>query len=147
MDLKEVLIDHEGIRSLPYFDCCGLFFRLCTCRPQGKLTIGVGRNLEQVGISENEAMGLLDNDLNRVFVQIEKSFPWFEKLNPPRQIVIQSMVFNMGIEKFKEFKKMIACLEKGQYSDASKQMLNSLWASQVKLRAIRLSDIMDRGTL
>ena len=50
-DLKEQLIRHEGLR-LTVYDC-----------PAGYKTIGVGRNLEGKGVTEEEAMYLLDNDL------------------------------------------------------------------------------------
>jgi lysozyme len=141
----DLLIKHEGNRQFPYFDCCSKPFKECQCENQGKLTIGVGRNIEDIGISESEAFALLMNDITRVNMQVENHFPWFKKLSPPRKSVVLSMVFNMGIEKFKEFKKMIGSLEQGHYSDASKQMLNSIWASQVKKRAIELSDIMESG--
>jgi len=52
--LKEKLIrqlrEHEGLR-LPPYHC-----------PAGKLTIGIGRNLGDKGITEKEAVMLLEND-------------------------------------------------------------------------------------
>ena len=48
--MKEQLLRHEGLRLKPY---------RCTA---GKLTIGIGRNLDDCGISQKEAYALLDND-------------------------------------------------------------------------------------
>jgi lysozyme len=48
-NIKEMLIKNEGLVCQPYH---------CSA---GKLTIGVGRNLEVNGISEDEAMYLLEN--------------------------------------------------------------------------------------
>lgn len=143
--LEHILIEDEGLRIFPYFDCCGQEFRKCNCDPQGKLTIGIGRNMEDNGLSENECIGLLSNDIKRVAALVERAFPWFSKINTARRIVIISMAFNLGVDRLKEFKKMIRCIESGDFYSASREMLNSTWAQQVKARAIRLSEIMDSG--
>lgn len=147
--IQHLLIDDEGMRPFPYFDCCGKFFRKCRCvqegKEQGKLTIGVGRNIEDVGISESEAILLEMNDVKKVTMQLERSFPWFSKINTPRRIVILSMCFNLGIDGLKEFKKMIKCIESGDFFSACKEMLNSKWSSDVKERSIRLAEIMKSG--
>ncbi len=142
---QHLLMDDEGIELFPYFDCCGKFFRKCSCAKQGKLTLGIGRNIEDIGISENEAIGLCLNDVKRVTVEIEKNFPWFKTLNTPRRIVIFSMCFNLGIQGFKGFKKAIKCIESGDFASAAKEMLTSQWASQVKERANRLARILETG--
>ena len=43
------------------------------------------------------------------------------------------------------FKKMLAALDKADYKTASKEMLNSKWATQVKSRAQFLAKIMETG--
>lgn len=144
--VQHLLIEDEGIELLPYFDCCGKFFRKCTCKPQGKLTLGVGRNIEDIGISENEAIGLELNDIKRVNSQVERAFgSWFVKLSTPRKVVVMAMTFNLGLDGVKEFKKMIKSIESGDFDSASGHMLNSKWASQVKGRAVRLAQIMKTG--
>jgi lysozyme len=131
--LRQLLIEQEGLELHPYH---------CT---QGKLTIGVGRNLEDVGISESEAMMLLENDLKRVCLEAEKACPWLGKLTSARQAVILSMTFNMGIRKVLEFTNMIGALEVGDYNKASHEMLSSLWARQVQKRAKDLAVMMKLG--
>lgn len=147
--VQHLLIEDEGMELLPYFDCCGKFFRKCSCvsdgKRQGKLSIGVGRNIEDIGISENEAMGLELNDVIRVNLEIARAFSWFGKLNTPRRVVIVSMCFNLGLAGLKEFKKMITSIESGDFESAGNQMLNSKWASQIKSRATRLAKIMKSG--
>lgn len=130
--VKAMLIRHEGMRLKPYRDTAG------------KLTIGVGRNLDDVGISESEAYAMLDVDVGKAFWACH-DFPWWSKLDPVRQDVLAMMVFNMGIAKVKKFYGMLAALEKGDYAKASDEMLHSLWASQVGRRAIDLAQIMNSG--
>ncbi len=143
--LKHILIEDEGLELMPYLDCCGKYWRLCVCKAKGKLTIGVGRNLDDLGISENEALGLELNDIKRCSIEVERAFPWFSKLNPARRVVIMCMAFNLGVPKLKQFQKMIKQIESGDFRSASIEMLNSNWASQVKARATRLSLIMEKG--
>lgn len=145
--VQNMLIEDEGLELRPYFDCCGKFFRECDCAPQGKLTIGIGRNIEDIGLSENEAIDLQLNDIKRVSSLIDRSFPWFEKLSTPRRIVIVSMVFNLGLDGVKEFQKMIQSIESGDFENAGNEMLDSKWASQVKDRSVRLAQIMKTGQI
>lgn len=131
--LKQRIINHEGLRLKPY---------RCSAN---KLTIGVGRNLEDVGISEPEAHYLLENDLKSCEQVCQYTFPWFEKLNVLRQGIIIEMVFNLGIIGFLGFKKMIKALSIQDFVGASREMLDSRWAEQVGQRANRLSMMMKTG--
>lgn len=130
--LKNQLIRHEGLRLKPY---------KCTAN---KTTIGVGRNLDDVGISEDEAMLLLENDIKKIKEQAEK-FPWFLKLNESRQNVVLNMIFNLGLNGFLKFKETMHYLESGQYDQAAIEMLESAWADQVGSRAKELSKTMFDG--
>lgn len=108
----------------------------------GKLTIGVGRNLDENGISENEALILLANDIKRCEIEASQ-FAWFRYLSPVRQDVILCMLFNLGLPRFKGFKKMISAIQKGDYIEAADQMLDSKWAEQVGDRAETLATMME----
>lgn len=130
MMLKDLLIKHEGIKLKPYVDTEGVF------------TIGCGRNLDDVGISSDEAMILLNNDIKRVLYDCWHEFPWFADLNETRQNVVASMVFNLGLDGFKKFKRMIAAIEKEDWVEAACQMIDSHWAAQVKSRAVELAVMM-----
>lgn len=145
--LKAIITDHEGLRLFPYLDCCGKAWRQCVCRTKGKLTIGIGRNLDDVGITHMEADMLLDNSIANALTLCEREFPWFRKLNSARKMVIASMVFNMGIQGVKQFIKMIKCIESGDFESAAAQMLNSKWSAQVGKRAVILSNFMRTGMI
>lgn len=134
MTLQQLLIEHEGLRLKPY---------RCSA---GKLTIGVGRNLDDVGLTTDEALILLDNDI-KAAMRDAASFSWFKKLDDARQAVVVDMIFNLGIARFKGFKKTIAHIEAGHFAAAAHEMLNSSWAKQVGRRAVRLSKIMRTGVL
>ena len=108
------------------------------------LTIGVGRNLDDVGISEREAEFLLMNDLQRVIGQA-RQYSWYDKLNDPRKAVILNMIFNLGAGGFSKFKKTHQLIEEGDFAEASIEMLDSRWSDMVGRRAIELSRQMDTG--
>ena len=129
----EQLKRHEGLRLKPY---------RCTA---GKLTIGYGRNLEDVGISNAEAEAMLSNDLERCANEVAKHVDAFDKLNDARQAVLVNMCFNLGIAGLIKFKKFIAAVNDGFFELASKEMLDSRWAKQVGSRAIELSEQMKTG--
>ena len=131
--IDQLIIRHEGIRLKPYRDSMGL------------LTIGIGRNLDQVGISNDEALYLFANDKNKVIASCRGAFEWFDKLSPVRQMVVIDMVFNLGIEGFRKFQKTLAYIRAGRYAEASVEMLASEWAKQVGGRALELSDMMRTG--
>lgn len=131
--LRDLLIKHEGLKLKPY---------KCTA---GKITIGVGRNLDDIGISLDEAYLLLANDMQRVEQEAVKNFLWYNSLNVVRQDVILSMLFNLGVTRLKEFSKMNAAINAGNFELASDEMLNSSWAKQVGTRAIELSKMMRFG--
>ena len=131
--LREMLVKHEGLKLKPYKDTVG------------KLTIGVGRNLDDVGISKEEALILLDADIARVKKQAEQTWAWFKQLTPARQDVLLSMIFNMGLNGVLGFRNTLAAIQKGEYDLAAKQMLESKWAKQVKGRAVELAMMMETG--
>ncbi len=131
--LHDMLIRHEGLRLKPYLDT------------KKKLTIGVGRNLDDVGITRDEAWALLNNDIARVRREVKRAFPWFSKVNPVRKDVVLNMVFNLGLQRFRGFRKAIAAIKAQDWDEAARQMLDSQWASQVGRRARELAAMMRRG--
>ncbi len=134
MLLRDLLIEDEGIKTKVYYDTRGI------------ATIGVGRNLEDTGITQEEAMYLLENDIKRVIKECVQEFHWFLSLCEIRQFVVVSMVFNLGLDGFKDFKRMIKAIEKQDWVEAACQMIDSLWAVQVKAkRATRLANMMKYG--
>jgi len=127
------LTRHEGMRLKPYTDTVG------------KSTIGCGRNLDDVGITECEALMMLENDIKIAREELLSNFPAFNSLHDARLDCLINMVFNMGISRFKGFKKMIDALFIHDYNEAAVQMLDSKWARQVGSRAKELSSQMRLG--
>ena len=125
MKIEEELIRDEGLRLSLYPDSVG------------KWTIGVGRNIEDRGIHADEAILMLKNDIIDARESAEK-FEWYHELSDDRKKVIINMIFNLGETKFRQFKKMIAALEREDYESAADEMLDSRWAYQVGPRATRL---------
>ena len=111
----------------------------------GKYTTGYGRNLTDRGISESEARMMLINDVLDVTKECRQTFSWFESLDDVRQEVVLNMVFNIGMPKFKGFKRMIHHVERREFASAAIEMLDSKWANQVGRRAIRLAAEMRDG--
>ena len=134
--LRDQLKHDEGVVPHAYQDS------------EGYWTIGVGRLIdERKGglLSPKEIEYLLDNDIERVTISLQREWAWFNDLNDVRQEVLANMCFNLGLTGLKKFKKMIAALERRDWLDASREMLDSKWATQVGNRAIRLSKAMEAG--
>ena len=154
-DLKDELIIDEGIRLFPYLDSEKIW------------SIGVGRNLEDNGLSpselfflgiklkdkfeiiellkkrgltKDEVLYLLDNDVDRVISELENKLPWLSNKPDVVKYVLCNMCFNMGIYRLLKFKDTLTLLKSDKYKEASIEMLNSKWPSQVGKRATRLSD-------
>ena len=133
-EMKKELIRDEGMRLKPY-----------RC-PAGKLTIGVGRNLDDTGITELEAEMLLAYDIERFGYQLDRAIPWWRRLDEVRQRVLLNMAFNMGTMRLMEFTITLANVQAGRYKEAAAAMRNSKWARQVGARAERLAVMMEKGS-
>ena len=131
--LRRQLLDHEGMVLKPYRDTVG------------KLTIGIGRNLADRGISEEEALFLLENDIEMCVADLNKALPWWTTLSEARQHVLLDMCFNLGIGRLLGFKNTLVAVRDGNYEKAARGMLASLWAKQVGRRAFRLATMMREG--
>jgi lysozyme len=133
--LKKLLVSHESYRQYPYVDTTG------------HITIGIGRNLNDRGISTTEAFYLLDDDIVYFSSKLNHYLPFFSSLTESRQIALIDMCFNLGTQGLLNFKEMIAALEKGDYETASKEMLDSKWSQQVGERASCLASIIRTGEI
>jgi len=152
-ELLDQLVLHEGLELLPYKDSLGID------------TIGIGRNLEHRGLSEEElahigkdisdicewgitkeqAYYLAENDIKIVEEEICKAHPCVVELDEVRQRVIIDMAFNMGVPRLNKFVKMWKAIHEENFTEAKTQMLDSRWANQVGNRAVRLSNAMETG--
>ena len=152
--LLKKLVEHEGLRLEVYQDSLGID------------TIGVGRNLQdrgitkeeldaldipsintvyEHGITEADAAYLLENDVQIVEEELLRAHPCVDSLDSVRQLVLVDMAFNMGVPRLCKFKKMWAAIHEEDFRNAAKEMLDSRWAIQVKLRATKLAHAMHHG--
>lgn len=131
--IRAQLVRDEGIRYFPYRDTVG------------KITIGVGRNLTDRGISAAEAKILLDNDIAACATELDDALPWWRGLDEPRQHVLVNMCFNLGIQGLTGFQRTLAHVQAGRWDEAAEAMLDSRWSRQVGQRAVRLAETMRTG--
>jgi lysozyme len=124
---------HEGLRLKPY---------KCTA---DKWTIGYGRNIQDNGISVEEAEMLLRHDILTTTNLLLKSFPWMSGLNDARISALINFTFNVGIGTVKTFSKSLAALQLGNYDEAANEMMNSKWAKQVGSRSLEITDQIRSG--
>ncbi len=131
--LKQDLMRDEGCRLKPYTDTVG------------KVTIGVGRNLDDVGISSAEADMMLNNDIGNVISSLDMALPVWKGLSDARQRALANMCFNLGLHGLLDFKGMLDAIRAGEFDEAAKQCLNSKWATQVGGRAQRIAMLLSTG--
>ena len=127
------LLRDEGLQLRPYRDTVG------------KLTIGVGRNLDDKGISREEALEMLDHDVSEATQSLTETLPWVTSLDEARQGVLVNMAFNLGLRGLLQFHQTLQAVENGHWQAAAQHMLDSKWAQQVGPRATRLALQMETG--
>jgi lysozyme len=132
-DIYEQLRRDESVRKFPYRDTVG------------KLTIGVGRNLNGKGLSDEEIEHLLENDIREITIEANGKLPWFPALDGVRQGVILNMIFNMGFAGLEKFPRFLQAVAQGEWETAADEMRDSEWARQVGDRAVRLEEQMRTG--
>ena len=114
----------------------------------GYSTIGYGRLVDRRkggGISEDEALYLLKNDVDARLNVLENAIDFFARLDDARKGVLLNMSFQLGIAGLLKFKSTLAYIEMGEFENASVNMMKSLWAKQTPARAQRLAEQMRTG--
>lgn len=123
------LIADEGIRFFVYDDHNGQPLRPAT---GGRATIGVGRNVQDRGISRAEAMHLLANDIHDSAAVAREMFPGFDAWTRNRQAAIVNLIFNIGERGFRKFERTIDAMRTNRWGDAADHLGDSKWATQVQ---------------
>lgn len=131
--LRADLTRDEGKRSKVYFDSLGI------------PTAGVGRNMRDVGLSDEEINFLLDNDIAKVLKQLDEKLGWWRTLDEVRQRVLANMCFQLGINGLLNFKNTLKAVQESRWDDAAAGMKNSLWGKQTPVRVDRLAEMMRHG--
>lgn len=128
-DLVQWIKNYEGCKLRPYKDIVG------------KTTIGYGRNLDDDGISLDEADLMFQNDLWNV-MKVLTQMAWFKDSPQNVQCALANMAFNLGMEGLLDFKDMIHALIAKDYTKASQCALDSKWAKELPKRANDIAVMM-----
>ena len=133
-DAMQMTKSFEGLRLKPY---------RCTA---GKLTIGYGRNLDDVGISKEEADMLFEHDYNNAITNLKALLVSngikIEDVSKNAIFALTDMMFNLGYTRMSQFKNLLSELKKGSYEGVAREMKNSKWATQVGNRSKKLIDLV-----
>ncbi len=137
MTLEDLLIREEGFIPYAYQDHLGFW------------TIGYGKLIDKRGggISEEEGLYLLHNEVARQLETLRKALPWIDALDETRKTILQAMAFQLGVSGLLSFKKTLGAVKDGDYDLAAKGMRGSLWAQQTPGRAERMAKAMETGVL
>ena len=134
--LLEMLKRHEGVEKFAY---------RCS---ENKMTIGVGRNIDKhggLGLADDEIDYLLQNDIDRVVSELDNAYEWFSDLDTVRQDAMVDISFNLGQTRLRDFKKALAAMAGGDWSEAADQFMDSRWSGQVGNRAKELTEMIRTG--
>ena len=125
----------EGLRLRPYKDSVGI------------LTIGYGRNLEEVGLSPEEAEMLLQHDISSAHNSCISLFGLnvWTSINQDRKAALVNMMFNLGYPRFRKFKNMRKAILDDDWQTAADEAENSKWFTQVGNRAVRIVKALRTG--
>ena len=136
-NMREMLIANEGL-SLKLYKCTA-----------GITSIGVGRAIQTRGISEDEAMFMLNNDIEICVAALDKRYPWWKRLSEARQEVMVDLMFNLGESRLATFVQFLQSMETASsaedYAVAAEHLLDSLYAKQLPGRSKRNAEIIRGG--
>ena len=121
-DAQDMILEQEGLRLTVYLDSNGIE------------TIGVGRNIRDKGLSKEEAMILLNNDLCDAIADARHSFSCYDTLSRPRQLVLIGLAYNIGRTGLSQFVRFIGAVHRGDWEDAADELVDSKWYTQVGIR-------------
>ena len=129
---KEIQFD-EGKDLKPYRD------------PTGHITIGIGRNLDNTGISEEECALMFKNDIERVMQSLDRALPWWTTLPDPVARGLCNMTFNLGLGGVLQFKTTLGFLRAHEFEEAAASVMHSLAARQLPNRYGRIAALFKQG--
>jgi lysozyme len=136
--LRTELSRDEDRRVFPYKDSVG------------KLTVGVGWNIEDKGLPGEVIDRLLDIGIEEAEQALDKIEPRWRVLKPIHQRVLLNMAFNLGEKKFRAFAKMwtavanyITTGSPDWAREWAKEAKDSRWYVQVGARADRLLQMIE----
>ena len=130
-NLIENIKESEGFVEYVYNDSLGI------------PTIGYGFAIKDLILDEDIAEQILLRKVKKLIDRVDKKFDWFVTADDSVKEVVVEMCYQLGLAGFSKFKMTISYLEKENYIEASKEMLDSKWAKQTPNRAKKLSKIVE----
>ena len=118
MSLIDDIKKHEGFRSVVY---------KCTA---GKLTIGFGKRVKYLKVTQEQSEEWLKEDLENLKYVLADKYAWF--LPAPQEVkdIVMNMAYQLGPTSFSKFKRTIKLFKNKDYEGASIEMLDSKWARE-----------------
>jgi len=132
--ILEQLELHEGSKRFPYVDTVG------------KITIGIGFNLTDVGLYPDEIRYILKRRVATLEIDLNALLPWYVALDDIRQKVLIDMAYNLGVAGLLTFKSFLRAMSEQRWEDAVVEMQKSKWWKQVGARAGRLARMVRTGS-
>jgi lysozyme len=130
--LSKQLQAEEGVRLQLYRDTKGI------------LTIGVGRNIQANGISQDEMELMLANDI-AANVKFLSNYDWYNSESDVRKAALVDLCF-MGPDRLLHFVNMIAALGRQDFAAAADEVVNSQWYTDVgQARGDRVKNMILTG--
>lgn len=147
MTLEQLLTKHEGKRNKPYH---------CTA---GKLTIGVGHNIDAKGlpddirayldeygfITDDMIDELLNQDIEDARADALRLYPGLDTFTENRMNALIDFVFNVGFRTARSFLNTNKAINEGRWADAAAGILASRYESQVGARATEIAKMLKEG--
>lgn len=139
--LATVLRFEEGERQYCYDDATGETVEA----PVGKLSIGIGHNLQAKGLSEAIIAAILKEDIEDAIEGMHVLFSTTEldRIATPRLVALTALAFQLGTSGLSEFARMKAAIVHDDWSGAARELLSSLLARQCPARTKRTAQIFE----
>lgn len=144
MTFRDRLVKEEGKRNKLYRDTSR---KIGFEKKRGKVSIGIGYNIDDRGLPDDIVYLLLDRDISKIKREMNEHFPWASGMDWPRRSVLLEMIYNMGIMTVLRFKNTLAAMEAGNWKQAKKRLLRSKAARQLPKRYGRMAEILETGVM
>ena len=120
--IEDQITAHEGIRLKPY-----------RCKA-GKLTIGIGRNLGDTELNQDEVALMLHNDIRDAQDDLVNFFGpnFWEAISEGRRRALLDLRFNVGPDGFRKFRRLVRACRCGEWAVAAYELVDSRWWDQVQ---------------
>ena len=114
----------------------------------GEYTFGIGHKIKPYDPEFGKPEGTFvmpmrveeafENDIKICLNDCRDVFSGFDIFPTEVQKILANMMFQLGINRFRKFKKMIAAIDDQNWSLAADEMRDSLWNKQTPARSERL---------